>query len=195
MNVTSWIGWVTLAVLLVWLVWLYNGLVTAQNNYGNAFAQIDVQLRRRHDLIPNLVNVCKAYLAHERGTLEDVVVARQGAQAATAQAAAGTSPSMQQVAQAEGQLSASLGRLMAVAERYPELKAQLSTSQLSEELTSTENRIGYARQAFNDAVTDFNTRVQSFPAVAVAKLFGFSKAALLQSIEGSAQREVPVVQL
>jgi LemA protein len=195
MDLVRWIPWVLAALILLGVVLCYNGLVAAQNAYGNAFAQIDVQLRRRHDLIPNLVNVCKAYLTHERETLEAVIAARQGAQAATKNAAAGASNSMQQVAQAEGALSTSLVRLMAVAERYPDLKAQLSTSQLTEELTSTENRIGYARQAFNDAVTDYNTSRQSFPAVLLAKLFGFAKATLLQSIEDQAQRDVPVVAL
>lgn len=191
----QWIPWILIAVLVLWIVALYNGLVAAQNTYGNTFAQIDVQLRRRHDLIPNLVNVCKAYLTHERDTLEAVIAARQGAQAATAHAVPGARESMQQIAQTEGQLSASLGRLLAVAERYPDLKGQLSTSQLSEEITSTENRISYARQAFNDAVTDYNTRTQSFPALLLANLFGFNKASLLASIDSNVQREVPVVSL
>jgi LemA protein len=136
-------------------------------------------------------------LAHERSTLEAVIAARQGAQAATSHArqSPGNTDAMQALAQAEGQLSASLGRLIAIAESYPELKANLSTAQLSEELTSTENRIGYARQAYNDAVMDFNTRTETFPAVLFSKLLGFQIATVLGSIESAIQREVPVVSL
>jgi LemA protein len=195
--ITPWIGWIVFGLVVVWIALLYNGLVGARNAFKNAFAQIDVQLRRRHDLIPNLVNVCKAYLAHERSTLEAVIAARQGAQTATSNArqSPGGLEAMQALSHAEGQLSASLGRLIAVAESYPELKASLSTTQLSEELTSTENRIGYARQAYNDAVMDFNTRAETFPAVLFSKLLGFQMATVLDSIESASQRDVPVVSL
>jgi LemA protein len=192
---TPWIVWIGLGLLIVWLVFLYNGLVGGRNALKNAFAQIDVQLRRRHDLIPNLIQVCKAYLAHESATLEAVVQARLGAQAATksGRQSPGKPEAMRAMAEAEGQLSSSLGRLIAVAESYPELKAQLATAQLTEELASTENRIGFARQAFNDAVTDFNTQRETFPAILFSSLLGFQTATLLSSVENTAQRLAPVV--
>jgi LemA protein len=157
------------AVGLAWMA-LYNRLVTRRNAYRNAFAQIDVQLERRYDLIPNLVETAKAYLKHERGTLEAVVAARNGAQAAARAAAQapGDAAAMQGLAAAEGVLAGSLTRLLAVAEAYPDLKADRTMAQLMEELSSTENRVGFARQAYNDAVMDYNNARETFPGTLVA---------------------------
>ena len=173
----------------------YNGLVAGRNAYKNAFAQIDVQLKRRHDLIPNLVATAQAYMSHEKDTLAAVIAARHGAQSATSTAAMapGSAGAMRSVAQAEGALSASLGKLMAVAEAYPELKANETMMQLSEELSSTENRIAFSRQAFNDSVMDYNTRTEAFPSNLLAGMFSFKPAELLQSIESPAERAVPAV--
>jgi LemA protein len=169
-------------------------LVTLRNNYQNAYAQIDVQAKRRYDLIPNLVETAKGYMAHERQTLEGVTQARNMAINANAAAAAkpGDPTSMQQVSSAEGALSGSLSRLLAVAESYPDLKANANMMQLMEELTSTENKMGYARQGFNDSVTTYNNAVQTFPGVVLAGMFGFVPAHLYQ-IEDAAQREAPKV--
>ena len=152
---------------------LYNRLVTTRNGYRNAFSQIDVQLKRRHDLVPNLVETAKAYLAHERGTLEAVTAARGGAAAAirAAEARPGEPRAMQAVAQAEGVLSGALGRLVAVAEAYPPLQANATMARLMEELASTENRIAFARQAYNDAVMDHNNARETFPGALVAGSF------------------------
>ncbi len=178
-----------LAVLAV-LGWisLYNGLVTRRNAYRNAFSQIDVQLKRRYDLIPNLVETAKAYLKHERGTLEAVITARNAAQAAarTAAAAPGDPGAMQGLSAAEGVLAGSLSRLLAVAEAYPDLKANQTMSQLMEELTSTENRVSFARQAYNDAVMTFNNARETFPGSLVAGSFA---AAQLLEIQAPAERE------
>jgi LemA protein len=172
----------------------YNGLVRLRNAYKNAFAQIDVQLTRRHDLIPNLVETAKAYLAHERGTLEAVIQARN--QAITARNAATANPgdpnAMNQLANSEGALDGALGRLFALSEAYPDLKANQNMMQLSEELTSTENRIAFARQAYNDAVLAYNNRREVFPAALFAGMFGFTAAAALEA--GPEAREVPSVQ-
>ncbi len=168
---------VALAVLLgiavvVALAWaaLYNGLVTRRNAFGNAFSQIDVQLKRRYDLIPNLVETAKAYLAHERGTLEAVVAARNAAAGAAARAASrpGDPQAMAGLSSAEGVLAGSLSRLLAVAEAYPDLKANQTMASLMEELSSTENRIGFARQAYNDAVMAYNNARETFPGLLVA---------------------------
>jgi LemA protein len=171
---------VALAVLLgiavvVALAWaaLYNGLVTRRNAFGNAFSQIDVQLKRRYDLIPNLVETAKAYLAHERGTLEAVVAARNVAAGAAARAAVrpGDPQAMAGLSSAEGVLAGSLSRLLAVAEAYPDLKANQTMASLMEELSSTENRIGFARQAYNDAVMAYNNARETFPGLLVAGSF------------------------
>ncbi len=178
-----------LAVLLV-LGWisLFNGLVTKRNAYRNAFSQIDVQLKRRYDLIPNLVETAKAYLKHERGTLEAVIAARNEAQAAarTAAAAPGDPSAMKGLSAAEGVLAGSLSRLLAVAEAYPDLKANQTMSHLMEELTSTENRVSFARQAYNDAVMTYNNARESFPGSLVAAKFA---AAQLLEIQAPAERE------
>ena len=148
-----------------WGVGIYNGLVTSRNGYKNAFAQIDVQLQRRFDLIPNLVEVARKYMAHERETLEAVIAARSAAQSglSAAKANPGDPEAMATLAAAQGQLNAGLGRLLAVAEAYPDLKANQNMMQLTEELTSTENKVAFARQAFNDAVMGYNNRREAFP--------------------------------
>ena len=190
-------GLVVLAVIVVlalFIAGMYNRLVTLRNRYKNAFAQIDVQLKRRHDLIPNLVETAKGYLAHERGTLEEVVAARNRAVSAREQAAGnpGDPGAMRDLSQAEGALSGTLGRLFALAEAYPDLKANQTMAQLMEELTSTENRVAFARQAFNDAVTSYNTARETFPTVIMANMFGFQGAELFQ-IEAPEEREAPKV--
>ena len=165
-----------------WGVGIYNGLVTSRNGYKNAFAQIDVQLQRRFDLIPNLVEVAKTYMSHERETLEAVIAARSAAQSglAAAKANPGDAEAMAQLAAAQGQLNAGLGRLMMVAEAYPDLKANQTMMQLTEELTSTENKVAFARQAFNDAVMAYNNKREVFPSSIFAGMFNFAAANLLE---------------
>ena len=177
-------------LLLLFVVSLYNGLVTLRNRFKNAFAQIDVQLKRRYDLIPNLVETAKGYLRHERETLESVVTARNRAVSAEQAAAArpGDPDAMRQLQAAEAGLTAGLGRLFALAEAYPDLKANQTMAQLMEELASTENRIAFARQAFNDAVMAYNTRRETFPSVLLAGPLGF-QAAQLWEIEAPQERE------
>lgn len=185
------------ALLLIWMVALYNRLVTARNAYKNAFAQIDVQLQRRFDLIPNLVETAKAYLSHERETLEAVVNARGAAQAglSAAKASPGDPAAMAELAKTQGALNGALGRLMLVVEAYPDLKANQNMMQLTEELTSTENKVAFARQAYNDAVMNYNNRREVFPASVVAGAFNFEPAALLEiPIEKAEVREAPRVQ-
>jgi LemA protein len=191
------LSWILLGLLVIavfWAIGVYNGLVTARNQYKNAFAQIDVQLNRRHDLIPNLVEIAKGYLAHERQTLEAVIQARNQAVAGLKAAAAdpGNAAAMQGLAGAENQLTQALGRLFAVAEAYPDLKANQNMMQLSEELSSTENRVAFARQAFNDAVMDYNNRREVFPSNLVANFFTFQAASLLE-LDDPAKREAPRV--
>jgi len=172
-----------IAVLLVlWVIGQYNGLVRGRNAFRNAFAQIDVQLKRRYDLIPNLVETAKAYLKHERETLEAVIAARNQAAGACAAAAAnpGSPGAMAALAQAESGLGGVLGRLFAVSEAYPELKANSTMMQLTEELTSTENRVAFARQAYNDSVMSYNNAREMFPANLVAGLFQFAAASLFE---------------
>jgi len=175
-------------------VGIYNRLVALRNEYKNQFSQIDVQLKRRHDLIPNLIETAKGYMAHERGTLDEVVAARNGAVAARQKAA--TNPSdptaVQQVVVAEGVLSQSLGRLFAVAEAYPDLKANQNMLQIQNELTETENRISFARQAYNEAVRNFNTQREIFPNSLIAGIFNFAAATLFE-ISDPGDREVPKV--
>ena len=186
---------VALVALVGWVVGLYNGLVVLKNRFKNAFAQIDVQLRRRYDLIPNLVETAKGYLKHERETLTAVIEARnQAAGAAKALAAAPGDPSaVKAFASAESGLAGLLSRLMVVVERYPELKADAQMSRVMEELSSTENRIAFALQAYNDAVTEYNTKRELFPTSIVAGMFNFDPAALLESTDSAAQREAPQV--
>jgi LemA protein len=174
---------------------IYNRLVRARNAYKNSFAQIDVQLTRRHDLIPNLVETAKAYMAHERGTLEAVIQARNSAITAKSAAAAnpGDPNAMGQLAASEGALTGALGKLFALRESYPDLKANQNMMQLSEELTSTENRIAFARQAYNDSVMNYNNQREVFPASLFAGMFGFTAAAPLEAATPEA-REAPRVQ-
>lgn len=189
--------WVILAILVglaAFAVVLYNRLVAGRNRYKNAFAQIDVQLNRRHDLIPNLVEVAKRYMSHERETLEAVIQARNGAQQQLKQTAADpTDPdAMRKLSEAEQGLSGALGRLFALSENYPDLKANQNMMQLSEELTTTENKVAFARQAYNDAVMFYNTLRESFPNNLFAGWFNFGPAELLE-IEDESKREVPQV--
>jgi len=185
---------VVLVVLALYLVGVYNGLVGGRNGYKNAFAQIDVQLTRRYDLIPNLVETAKGYMKHERETLEAVIQARNSAMSglSAAKANPGDAAAMQQLAGADNALTQSLGRLFALSEAYPDLKANQNMMQLSEELTSTENKVAFARQAYNDAVMSYNNRVEMFPGSIVANMFAFRQAELLK-IESEQKREVPKV--
>lgn len=190
-------AWIVLGLIVVavfFVISLYNRLVAYRNQYKNAFAQIDVQLTRRHDLIPNLVEVAKGYMKHERETLEAVIQARNMAVSGLKQAAVDPSnpQAMQQLSQAEQGLSGALGRLFAVAEAYPDLKANTNMQQLSEELTSTENKVAFARQSYNDSVMEYNTLRESFPANLIAGNFGF-KAANLLEIEDVKKREAPQI--
>lgn len=173
---------VVIALLVVTAIVIYNGLVRARNGYKNAFAQIDVQLRRRFDLIPNLIETAKQYMAHERQTLEAVVNARNTAMAglSAAQDKPGDPAAMQQLSAGQQALDGALGRLIALAESYPDLKANQTMMQLSEELTSTENRVAFSRQAYNDAVMNYNNRRETFPGNIFAGMFGFTQAALLE---------------
>ena len=180
-------------LLVFWLIAVYNGLVVSRNRFKNAFAQIDVQLKRRYDLIPNLVEAVKGYMGHERQTLDAVIKARNSAMAAEQKVAAnpGDPVAMSGLNQAEVQLGGILGRLFALSEAYPDLKANQNMLALQEELSSTENKIAFARQAFNDAATDYNIRREVFPAVKVAGMFGFKKAPLLETAE--TERAAPKV--
>jgi LemA protein len=186
------LGLIVLTVLF--LVGVYNKLVTKRNRYENAFSQIDVQLKRRHDLIPNLVETAKGYMDHESETLEAVIKARNQAQEAEKKASQNPSDSgaMEALMGAESMLSGALGQLRVTVEDYPELKADQSMNKLMEELSSTENRIAFARQAFNDAVTSFNIDRERFPNVMVANMFGFQKATLFE-IEVEEERQAPSV--
>ncbi len=179
-------------LLALFVVGKYNSLVTLRNRYRNGFSQIDVQLKRRYDLIPNLVEIAKGYLQHERETLEAVVSARNSAYSAGAKAAAnpGEPKAMRDLTGAEAGLNGALGRLFAVAEAYPDLKANQNMLQLSEELTSTENKVSFARQAYNDAVMAYNTQREVFPANIIANMFNFAAAELFQ-IQNGAERDVP----
>ena len=190
--------WIFLAIivaLVVWAIAIYNGLVTLRNRFKNAFAQIDVQLKRRYDLIPNLVEVAKGYIKHERETLEAVIKARN--QAVAAATAAGANPgnpaAMQNLGAAEGALTGVLGRLFALAEAYPDLKANTNMLSLQEELSSTENKVAFSRQAFNDAVMEYNTKRESFPDTIFAGMFGFGPAELLAATESAEERKAPKV--
>jgi len=188
------IGLAILVVVAVWLVKMYNRLVALRNRFKNAFAQIDVQLKRRYDLIPNLVETAKGYMAHERATLEAVVAARNAAASAAAKAARDPADgkAVRGLADAEGDLGGALGRLFAVAEAYPDLKANQNMMALQEELATTENKVAFARQAFNDAAMSYNIAIEVFPANLVARNFKFDHAELLE-IEAASERRAPRV--
>jgi LemA protein len=183
-----------IAVLLMWAVGIYNGLVQVRNRFKNAFAQIDVQLKRRYDLIPNLVETAKGYLAHERGTLEAVITARNQAAAAAKAAAAAPADgaAVRALSGAEGVLRGTMDRLMLVVEQYPDLKANQTMMQLQEEITSTENRIAFARQAYNDEVMVYNTKREVFPDTLIASAFNFAAAQPFE-VDVAAERQAPQV--
>ncbi|HEX2796225.1 MAG TPA: LemA family protein [Immundisolibacter sp.] len=185
---------IVVALLLVGFFLIYNRLVTLRNRYGNAHAQIDVQLLRRHDLVPNLVETARAYLQHERATLEAVIAARGAAVDAGQRAAVqpDSAAAMAALGQAEAALGSALGRLMAVVEQYPDLKADATMARLSEELASTENRLAFARQAYNDAVMTYNTALEVFPNVLVAGSMGFRAAGFFE-LDDTAVRALPQV--
>ena len=190
-------GLITLIVLIAlafWLVSIYNRLVSLRNRFKNAFAQIDVQLKRRYELIPNLVETAKAYLKHESETLEAVIAARQGAEAANSKAAGDPADAgaIQGLIAAETALTGSLGKLFALQENYPDLKADGTVQQLMEELTSTDNRVAFARQAYNDSVMEYNTSREMFPNNFIAGPFKFMPAKLFE-IDVAAEREAPKV--
>ncbi len=187
MSNAAWIAIGVVALIVLFVVFLYNALVAGRNQVEAAWRQIDVQLKRRHDLVPNLVESVKGYMGHERDTLEAVIKARNAAVAA-----AGSGSREGQI-QAETALGGMLGRLFALAESYPTLKANENVMQLQEELTSTENRIGFARQHYNDSVMAQNTRVESFPAMLVAGALGFSKHPYFEA--GEEDKAVPQVKL
>ncbi|MES2884486.1 MAG: LemA family protein [Pseudomonadota bacterium] len=183
-----------IAVLVFFVIGIYNGLVTARNGYKNAFSQIDVQLQRRYDLIPNLVETAKGYIAHERETLEAVIAARGGALGAlkAAQANPGDPSAMKNLSGAEGALTGALNKFQLTMEAYPDLKANQNMMQLSEELSSTENRIAFARQAFNDGVMGYNNRREVFPNNFIAGMFNFTAAQSLELEEPAARKTVKV---
>jgi LemA protein len=190
------IGFLVLAgVIVVWFAGTYNGLVNLRNRFKNAFAQIDVQLKRRHDLIPNLVETAKAFLSHERDTLEAVIAARNSADSARQQAAAdpGNAGAMKTLSAAEAGLTGVLGRFFALSEAYPDLKSNQNMMQLSEALSTTENKIAFARQAYNDAVMRYNNKCEMVPSNFVAGMFGFQQAELFE-IDDDAEREPVKVQ-
>lgn len=189
---TNWMLLLIIVGIIFWVISIYNNLITLRNRVKNAFAQIDVQFKRRYDLIPNLVETAKGYMAHERQTLDAVIKARNSAFSANQKAAADPTDAaaMQQMAAAESGLTGALGRMFALSEAYPNLKANQNMMQLSEELTSTENKIAFARQAYNDAVMNYNTGIESFPNNFIAGFGHFSPATLLESTESPEERKV-----
>jgi LemA protein len=181
-----------IALPLLWVMGAYNGLVKLRNRYKNAFAQIDVQLKRRYDLIPNLVETAKKYMSHERETLEAVITARNSASSARKSVSPDDASNMKDLMVSEGALGASLGNLFALSESYPDLKANQNMMQLTEELTSTENKVGFSRQAYNDAVTVYNTKRETFPTNMIAGMFNFGDAILFEVSDPSEREAVKV---
>ena len=179
-------------IIVFWVVGIYNGLVKLRNRYRNAFAQIDVQLKRRYDLIPNLVETAKGFMNHERETLEAVIQARNMASSARQNANTEDAASMGALMAAEGGLGGALGRLFALSEAYPDLKSNSNMMQLTEELTSTENKVAFSRQAYNDSVTEYNTQTELFPSSIVAGMFNFNQATLFEVTEESQREAVKV---
>lgn len=179
-------------VVAFWVIGIYNGLVKLRNLYRNAFAQIDVQLKRRYDLIPNLVETAKGFMKHEKETLEGVIEARNMASSARQSANTEDASSMGALMAAEGGLGSALGRLFALSEAYPDLKSNVNMMQVSEELTSTENKIAFSRQAYNDAVTQYNTQTEVFPSSLIAGMFNFGTATLFEVTEESEREAVKV---
>ena len=197
MSATQIVTWIVLVTLALWMLAAYNRLVRVRNEIANAFAQIDVQLKRRYDLIPNLVDVARKYVQHERDTLEAVIAARNTAKSA-GEAARGKPADAERIgalAGAEGALAGALRQLAVVVEAYPELKADATLRELSEELGHTENRIAFARQAFNDSVLEYNNAAQQVPTNIVASVFGFKPAAVLQATANEAERSAVKVAL
>ncbi len=187
------IGIIVVALVLVfWVMGMYNGLVKLRNRYKNAFAQIDVQLKRRHDLIPNLVETAKGYMKHERDTLEAVIKARNAAHDARKAVSPEDAGSMKSLMAAEAGLGASLGNLFALSENYPDLKSNQNMMQLSEELTTTENKVAFARQAYNDAVTVYNNKCEMFPSSVLANMFDFKPSVLFEVADNSERERVDV---
>ncbi len=197
MSTTQIVTWVLLVTLALWMLAAYNRLVRSRNEIANAFAQIDIQLKRRYDLIPNLVDVARKYVQHERDTLEAVIAARNSAKSAgdAARAKPADAARIGALAGAEGSLAGALKQLAVVVEAYPELKADATLRELSEELGHTENRIAFARQAFNDSVLDYNNAAQQVPTNVVAGLFGFKDAAMLEATTSDAERSAVKVAL
>jgi len=195
MNLGAWIAIAVVVILVGWVIVLYNGLVALRNRFKNAFAQIDVQLKRRYDLIPNLVETAKTYMAHERQTLEAVIAARGTAANAEQRAAAqpGDPQAMRALSAAEAGLTGALGRFFALAESYPDLKANQNLLALQEELSSTENRVAFARQGYNDSVMEYNTGRERFPANLLVGPFQFGEAELLHATESADERKAPRV--
>jgi LemA protein len=197
MTVTTLVLIAVAALLVFWAVGAYNRMVRLKNTIANAFGQIDVQLKRRYDLIPNLVEAAKKYLEHERATLEAVIVARNQAKSASdvVRSKPANAAAVVALATAEQALEGSLGRLFAVAEAYPELKADETIRELSEELTSTENKVAFSRQAYNDAVLDYNNAQGQFPALLIASAFSFAPSAMLRATQSDAERDTVRIQL
>lgn len=197
MSATQIVTWVVLVTLAVWMLAAYNRLVRSRNDIANAFAQIDVQLKRRYDLIPNLVDVARKYVQHERDTLEAVIAARNTAKSAgdAARAKPADAQRIGALSGAEGALAGAMQQLAVVVEAYPELKADATLRELSEELGHTENRVAFARQAFNDSVLDYNNAAQQVPTNLVAGVFGFKPAAMLEATATEAERSAVRVNL
>ena len=196
MSISLIIVLVVLLLVFFWGMAVYNRIIVLKNEVKNAYGQIDVQLKRRYDLIPNLVETAKKYLSHERETLEAVIAARSRAHSANQQLqhAPADGKAIKDLNHAEAMLQGSLGRLLALRESYPELKADRTIAELNEELTSTENRVGFARQAYNDAILAYNIAAEQFPDLLVAKLFGFGGLPMLQATQSDAERQAPKVQ-